>query len=270
MPRPFLRWVGGKSYLEGMLRKCVPNLEPYARYYEPFFGAGHLFFALEPCHAVIGDLNADLMQCLLHVRNRPDLVWRYLRLLQRRQTSREYYTLRDEFNESHDSARRAALFIYLNKTCFNGIWRVNRSGHFNVPYGAKERAGFPDLLRLESCSKALGKAKLRSYDFEKTVADARAGDFVYFDPPYLPLSPTAYFRHYTSTRFGPEDHERVASVCWQLASEGVDIMVSEGDSALIRKLYREFYIRPVDVRRSVSCESVRVRARELIISSFRP
>jgi DNA adenine methylase len=186
------------------------------------------------------------------------------------QERHEYYALRTEFNESVDSFRRAALFIYLNKTCFNGIWRVSRTGQFNVPYGAKLRAGFPTRAELGQCASSLEHACVEHGDVETTTAGARNRDFVYLDPPYLPLSATAFFRHYTAHRFTTEDHERTALVAAYLAGQGVNVMVTEGDSELIRKWYREFFVREVDVRRSVSCGSQRLSARELIITSYDP
>jgi len=153
------------------------------------------------------------------------------------QEQSQYYALRTEFNESGDSYRRAALFIYLNKTCFNGIWRVSRAGQFNVPYGAKPKPGFPTRADLVRCSSALVRARLDQGDFEGSVAAARHGDFVYLDPPYLPLSATAFFRHYTANRFATEDHERIALVAADLAQGGVDVMVTEGDGELVRKWY---------------------------------
>lgn len=268
--QPFLRWVGGKARLVGRLLPYVPDLGPGATYHEPFLGAASLFFALGPRRSVLADQNPDLIECFVRVKERPDLVWRHLRTLIPRQTPNEYYSLREEFNRSRDSHRRAAIFIYLNKTCFNGIWRVNRAGHFNVPYGSKERAGHPTSADLVRCSVALSGAELRRGDFEKSVAGARRGDFVYLDPPYLPLSSTAFFRHYTAGRFSTEDHERVALTSAELAASGINVMITEGDSRGIRKWYRDFYVREVDVRRSVSCDAQRFDAQELIITSYRP
>ncbi|MBI2710060.1 MAG: Dam family site-specific DNA-(adenine-N6)-methyltransferase [Actinobacteria bacterium] len=266
--RPFLRWVGGKARLVSRLSPSVPALGDDFTYYEPFLGAGSMFFAVKPKRSVLGDENLDLVQCYARVKARPDLVWRHLRALMPCQGRDEYYAFRTEFNRSSDSFRRAALFIYLNKTCFNGIWRVSRAGDFNVPYGAKAKPGFPKRAELFECSNALAPARLNQGDFESTVAGARQGDLVYFDPPYLPMSATAFFRHYTAHRFTTGDHERVALVAAQLALDGVNVMVTEGDSELVRKWYRDFVIREVDVRRSVSCGSERHDARELIITSY--
>lgn len=267
-PSPFLRWVGGKTRLITQLETSLAP-GPIGTYFEPFLGAGSLFFRLQPDRAVLGDANPSLVACYEAIKQRPDLVWRYLSPLKSRQDTADYYTLRSEFNSASGGIfRRAALFIYLNKTCFNGVWRVNRSGGFNVPYGAKSRPGFPTLRDLVACSNALQGAELDSGDFERRLPEAKTGDFAYFDPPYVPLSATAFFRHYTMTRFSMEDHERVALAAAALAERGVHVLVTEGDDEVIRKWYRDFRIRAVDVRRSVSCNSVRVAARELIITSY--
>lgn len=266
-PHPFLRWVGGKAGLVSRLARFT-RLQPGATYFEPFLGAGSLFFSVRPSKAVLNDLNHDLIHCYECVRSRPDLVWRHLRSLLHRQSREEYIALRDEFNASEASYRRSALLIYLNKTCFNGIWRVNRSGAFNVPYGAKEHAGFPTRSQLILAAASLDSARLKAGDFEAATTDACAGDLVYLDPPYLPLSPTAFFRHYTPGRFSVEDHERVALLAADLAARGANVMVTEGDSKLVRKWYKEFRVSEVAVRRSVSCDAQRLDASELIITSY--
>lgn len=262
--------MGGKARLAPRLLPSVPAFGPNATYYEPFLGAGSMFFSVMPSRAVLADQNEALIECFLRVRDRPDLVWRHLRPMIPCQDRDSYYELRSEFNESKHSYRRAALFIYLNKTCFNGIWRVSLTGRFNVPYGVKSAPGFPSRIDLIECSKALARSRLEVGDFESTVEGAKRGDFVYLDPPYLPLSSTAFFRHYTSTRFTPEDHERVALVVADLAARGVNVMVTEGDSELVRKWYRDFNVQEVDVRRSVSCNAQRLDARELIITTYTP
>jgi DNA adenine methylase len=267
--RPFLRWVGGKARIAQVLASYVPDLPDGACYFEPFLGAGSVFFRIKPKRCVLGDLNVDLIDCFRRVRDRPDLVWRYLRPLIQQQEQHEYYMHRREYNSLEESYRRAALFIYLNKTCFNGIWRVSREGQFNVPWGAKEKAGFPTPAELRRASVLLSGASLLHGDFEAVVTSAQSGDIVYFDPPYLPLSATAFFRHYTRQRFSLEDHERVAIVARDLAERGVEVLITEGDCHEVRKWYRDFEIIELSVRRYVSSGPHREEARELVIRSFR-
>ncbi len=267
---PFLRWVGGKARLVSRLANYTPVLSPKSTYYEPFLGAASLFFALEPSTAVLGDENRDLIHCYSCVQSRPDLVWRHLRPLATKQSKSEYLELRQEFNRMRDSYRKAALFIYLNKTCFNGIWRVNRKGEFNVPYGAKPKPGFPNASSLRRAASTLAVASLIPGDFEATLSGARSGDFAFLDPPYLPLNRTAFFNHYTADRFGAEQHERTAVVARQLAEAGVRVMVTEGDSEQVRDWYKDFRFHEISVRRFVSSGSEKVLARELVITSYEP
>ena len=268
--RPFLRWVGGKARIVRRLEPYFLTIEEGQRYYEPFVGAGSVFFRRAPSKAVLGDQNAELMDCYERVRDRPDLVWRHLRGMSAQQTQADYLSYRREFNSSRPSCRRAAIFIYLNKTSFNGIWRVSREGLFNVPYGAKGSPGFPTLAQLTVCARALGGARLCVGDFESSLRDVRPGDHVYLDPPYMPLTATAFFNHYTPGRFSYEDHERLAIAASELASRGVKVMVTQGDCALVREWYRDFAITELDVRRFVSSGSVKHIARELVITSYVP
>ncbi|MCU1393492.1 MAG: adenine methylase [Ilumatobacteraceae bacterium] len=267
--RPFLRWVGGKARIIERLRPFVPSIDG-ATYFEPFLGAGSLYFRLGPRRAVLGDQNRDLVDCFTRVAERPDLVWRHLRVLMQQQSREEYTTLRAEFNSTEASNRRAALFIYLNKTSFNGIWRVSRTGKYNVPFGGKPKPGFPDGRQLRLCADALATAQLLHGDFEKTLVTASQGDFVYLDPPYLPLSATSFFNHYTLGRFDTADHERVAEAAANLASNNVRVMITEGDSPLVRKWYSDFVINEIAVRRFVSSGSDKVLAKELVITSYLP
>lgn len=268
--KPFLRWVGGKARTVGRLHAFVPNIDESATYFEPFLGGGSLFFLLSPTRAVLGDSNSDLIDCYQRVADRPDLVWRHLRGLIERQSKADYLELREEFNSTTSSMRRAALFIYLNKTCFNGIWRVNRSGKFNVPYGAKSKPGFPTPHSLREAAGALQKATLVSGDFAEPLTEATAGDFVFLDPPYLPLSNTSFFNHYTADRFGPDQHERVAEVARGLAASGVRVMITEGESREVRQWYKGFHFREIAVRRFVSSGSEKAMAKEVVITSYKP
>jgi len=187
-----------------------------------------------------------------------------------KQTREEYNSLRAEFNQTEPSTRRAALFIYLNKTSFNGIWRVSRTGHYNVPFGGKAKPGFPDGQHLRACADALATAQLVHSDFEATLQTASSGDFVYLDPPYLPLNSTSFFNHYTLSRFATSDHERLATMAADLASRGALVMITEGDSPQVRKWYTDFSISEIAVRRFVSSGSEKVLAKELVITSYRP
>lgn len=265
--RPFLRWVGGKARLVGKLVPLMAH-DSSSTYIEPFAGAASLFFRSQPTRAVLGDSNGDLIDCYRRVASRSDLVWRYLRPLTKRVSESDYLEIREEFNTVAPSFRRAAMFIYLNKTSFNGIWRVSRSGRYNVPYGKKLKPSFPSSCDLQACGMSLQNVTLVHGDFEVSAGHAKAGDFVYFDPPYMPISDTAFFHHYTADRFPWGSHERLALLAKGLAESGVNVMVSEADSPQIRALYEGFQLNAFDVRRFVSSGSTKVVARELVITSY--
>ena len=177
---PFLRWAGGK-------RQLVPKLkllwsDEYSRYIEPFAGSAALFFAIKPRHALLGDFNGELVEALRSVRDSPGTVFRSLK--QFRKGEKNYYRIRKLDPRKLSRSMRVARFIYLNRYCFNGIYRTNKSGMFNVPYGAKRAGRMPSLKHFESCAKVLRKASIIRADFTKTLERVRAGDFVYLDPPY--------------------------------------------------------------------------------------
>lgn len=246
--RPFLKWAGGKRQLLPELRKHVPA--SYGRYFEPFVGAGALFFALQPRDAVLGDVNRRLVRTYKGVRDRVGDVVKRLRTY--RHDRDFYYELRELDVDRKTDAAVAAWFIYLNKTGYNGLYRVNRDNRFNVPFGRYTNPGIcqEDLLR--ACSATLARAELREGDFEAAVRDARRGDFVYFDPPYVPLSATSSFTSYTSGGFGPEDQARLRDVAWRLRQRGVHVLLSNSSAPGVRDLYRDFDVVEVAATRNVN------------------
>ncbi len=254
--------------LARVLSTLVPPLAENGRYFEPFLGAGSLFFALQPKRAVIGDRNDELISCIRRVQDRPDLVWRYLREYRALRGEKSYLRERALFNRLPDSNRRAALFVYLNKSCFNGIWRVNKHGMFNVPYGHKDGIAFPGLTELRAASHAPRQAEIRVGDFAETVADAKQGDFVYLDPPYPPLNGTAFFCHYTRERFGRADHERVAEVFQSLGSRGCRVLLSYADVPLVQRLYRGCRSASIATQRYVASHGRRYQVRDLAIMNY--
>jgi len=266
--KPFLRWVGGKTSLAPLLANLAQAAENRGTYWEPFAGACSVFFRLLPERSVLADLNADLIWCYKAVRERPELVSRYLRELASQTTEKDYYAVRAKYNTASCTFSKAAMFVYLNKTCFNGIWRVNRKGEFNVPYGRKDRPALPSREELEDASRALRSTEIQEADFREVVAKASPGDFVYFDPPYPPLNGTSYFTHYTAGRFAEGEHKDVAKAARSLAEMGCDVMVTNADLPEIRKLYRGLDLYAHAVRRSVHSGGKRHRASELIALSF--
>jgi DNA adenine methylase len=205
--RPFVKWAGGKTALLPTLRRFIPSW--YGKYFEPFVGGGAFFFDLEPDTAVLSDSNEELIRCYKIVRDKPAALLRALSALEVSET--DFYDIRGTDPAHLPSVDRAARFIYLNKTCFNGLYRVNRAGQFNTPFGHYKRATLAEDSKLKAASRALKTAKLVCGDYaDLLLNDAVAGDFVYFDPPYHPVSEYSDFKRYTKTQFRHADHVRLA------------------------------------------------------------
>lgn len=255
-PAPFVKWVGGKTRLLGELLARAPK--DYRRYFEPFVGGGALFFRLRPAAAHLSDLNADLIGCYKAVRDDVDAVIRHLARHRTLHSETYFYQVRERWNAglwAEAPAARAAAFVYMNKTCFNGLWRVNRRGEFNVPAGRYANPTIVDADGLRAASAALRKAELSSAPFERVLDEADAGDFVYFDPPYDPVSTTADFTSYTADAFGAPDQARLAQVFRALADRGCAVMLSNSDTACVRKLYAGFRIERVMCNRAINSKA---------------
>ncbi|HYU15335.1 MAG TPA: DNA adenine methylase [Candidatus Acidoferrum sp.] len=264
---PIVKWAGGKSRLLDELCSRAP--ERYRRYFEPFVGGAALYFRLRPRWAVLGDSNPDLINMYRCVAWNVEAVIR--RLTRHREAHGEdhYYAVRERWNRPGGLSAdvdRAAAFIYLNKTCYNGLWRVNSRGEFNVPLGRYEDPAIFDRLQMGAASRLLQRAELRAGHFADAVAGAGAGDFVYFDPPYHPLSVTAHFTSYTSSSFGADDQRELARVARELVRRGCSVLVSNSDTEFVRELYRGFAIDVVDCGRAINSKaSARGPQRELLI-----
>lgn len=266
--RPFLRWIGGKRRLTAKLLAFVPPDARERRYFEPFLGAGSIFFALGPRTAVLSDLNEHLIQCYRSVRRDYRRVHSSLTTLAKRDSETLYYSVRTKYNQSRPSASQAARFIFLNHTCFNGIFRVNRNGQFNVPYGFKKTPNFPTATDLQRVSSVLRPASLLCGDFETILLTARRGDFVYLDPPYPPLNGTSNFTRYTPLTFPTTEQDRLANIVRNLDQRGCLVMVTNADTPLIRALYQGLEFHPITVTRFVTFKSAKHRVGELVITNY--
>jgi DNA adenine methylase len=265
---PFLRWAGGKRSLVKHLQKFLPS-DPLDRvYFEPFLGAGSLFFAMRPKIAVLSDSNKCLIDCYIYVRDCPEVIANYLRKHGIRSSEKYYYEVREKYNCSARSAAQAARFIYLNKTCFNGIFRVNLKGKFNVPYGRKEPPFLPDRKWLRLSSSALKNALIKSATFEEILATANNDDFIYLDPPYPPLNNTSNFTLYTKDRFNIADQKRLAETVYELNARGCLFMMSNADIPLINDFYKKFNRFSLPVTRYITCKSIKHQVNELIITNY--
>jgi DNA adenine methylase len=264
-PRPFLKWAGGKTHLLPVLRRCMPT--SFGRYFEPFLGGGAMFFSLCPRNASLSDSNEDLIQCYQTVRDRPEEVTQHVRNLP--VNEKEFYRIRAMRPEDLSDVARAARFIYLNKTCFNGLYRVNKQGHFNTPFGHLKRVTLVDALNLKAVSTALAKATVRCVDYRAMLQPAAAGDFIYMDPPYLPIGKYSDFKRYTKEQFYESDHRKLAEVFRDLAKRGCFVLLSNSHHEKIARLFAGYYQATVSVPRYVNCKGQgRGKINELLISNY--
>lgn len=258
--RPFVKWAGGKTALLPELDVHAP--ERFGRYFEPFVGGGAFFFHLAArmppqrgVWAILGDRNKALITTYKCIRTDVHEVVTQLFLHERSHTRRKekfYYDLRAD--EPTDAYEVAARFVALNKLCFNGLYRVNRLGKYNVPYGKwKSAPTVCDEINLCAVARVLKGAALDHGDFEEIVLTAARGDFVYFDPPYIPVSATSNFTAYAKEPFGPLEQERLRDCALRLKRKGVRVLLSNADVPLARKLYaRGFDLRRVESRRGIN------------------
>lgn len=261
--KPFLKWAGGKRGMLPVLRQYFP--ERFGTYFEPFLGGGAVFFALAPSSAVISDSNQRLVRTYEAVRDHADHV---VDFLARSPNDEAFFRKVRQFKATAtDTASVGASTIYLNRTCFNGLWRVNGKGEFNVPFGRYKNPSICDEPNLRACSAALKRATLLAADFETVLDRAVPGDFVYCDPPYLPISATASFTAYTPGGFGLSDHRRLRDTARRLKERGVHVLISNSAAPEIVELYREgFEIIRVQAPRSIAGRgSSRGSIEELII-----
>ena len=272
MAQPFLKWVGGKRQLINELKKHLPN--DYNRYFEPFIGGGALFFSLEPENAFISDLNCELINTYKVVKdNVEDLI---KELLKYKNEKEFYYKIREldrdlsGYNKL-SPIQKAARFIYLNKTCYNGLYRVNKNGQFNVPFGKYKNPKICDIENLKKCSQILKNniIDIKCGDFSIILDYVRPKDFVYFDPPYVPLNNTSNFTSYTSDGFGAETQCKLEQVCKELTNEGVFWMLSNSYTEFILELYKNYNIHIVHAKRSINCRgNSRGKIKEVIITNY--
>lgn len=267
---PFLKWAGGKAHLLPEILARLPRRIDH--YFEPFVGGGAVFFALAAegrfRRAVLADLNADLVDVWRAVRDRVEEVIAHLEGHRAQHGEAHYYRVRALDPARLDPAQRAARIIYLNRTCFNGLYRVNRAGRFNVPFGRYANPTICDAEGLRLASAALESAEIVRGDFEGIVAGARPGDAVYFDPPYVPVSSTAKFASYDSSSFGRAEHLRLAGVHRALGARGVFSLLSNSDCPYTRELFEGLDVATVRAPRSInSVPSKRGKVTELLVVS---
>ena len=261
--QPFLKWVGGKAQL---LAQFAPHFPAHIeRYVEPFIGGGAVFFHLKhrfpAMRALLRDSNDELINAYKAVRDQPAALMQrldeHLALYDRRGND-YYYEVRAQHElPAAESAVRAARMIFLNKTCYNGLWRVNGRGEFNVPVGRRARTTLYQRANLLAASAALQGVELAAQHFRVTLAEAQPGDFMYIDPPYVPVSTTAHFTSYTREDFSLADQQELARLAGDAMQRGVRLMLSNSDTPLVHELYRGFDLHRVQARRAVNRDATK-------------
>jgi DNA adenine methylase len=252
--KPFLRWAGGKTRLLPTILPFVPD--SFNRYHEPFLGSGALFFAIRDraAHAYLSDLNSELVNLWQVMKENPLPFLKLLESFAPRQGEEAYYEIRQQ--RPRASIQRAARFFYLNQTSWNGLWRENKFGVYNVPWGARAFRGIERPFAL-AVSSALHRTTIERQDFRDALAKAKKGDFVYLDPPYLPVSDTSKFSGYNGQRFRLADLEVLAAECAKLTKKGVYWVMSNRDSEAVRSLFSHAEIVSFTTRRSVAAQNKR-------------
>ena len=263
--QPFLKWAGGKKRLLPTLLPLLP--ERIRRYFEPFIGGGAMFFNLAPKSAVVSDINEDLINVYSCVRRDVDALIEDLR--RHRYDKEYYYAMRALDPADLSPIGRASRMIYLNRTCFNGLYRVNRRGQFNVPIGRYKNPTICPEDRLRAASETLQGAALRCVGYQGATEECRAGDFVYFDPPYHPTSRTANFTSYTAGAFSFDDQIELSEVFADLSDRGVHCMLSNSDTLEVRGLYRHFRVDIIEAPRAISRDpSGRKAVTEVLVRNY--
>lgn len=260
----FLRWAGSKRKLLPVLLDAAP--EKFDRYVEPFAGSACLFFALEPARALLGDINADLINTYRALKSNVEGVIRHLASYKKGKGA--YYRARSQDSEKLSSSKRAARFIYLNRFCFNGLYRTNGDGLFNVPYGGEKAGALPTPETLRACAKSLRRATVSPRSFEQTLEKVQPGDFVYLDPPYS-IQSRRVFNEYSHFSFGSKELRLLRKHLVRLNKKGVPFLVSYGVSREARKLAAGFHHREVVVQRQIAgFATKRRKGRELLIANY--
>lgn len=276
-PKPFVKWVGGKRQLLKQFRDLglypPEHFDPVKNsYFEPFVGGGAVFFDLLPRHAYLSDMNAELVATYNVIK---DDVEKLINALKKHENNKEYFLkIRAQRIEKLSPLQIASRFVFLNRTCFNGMYRVNSTGGFNVPYGKYKNPLICDEVNFRKVSKALQNVTIAHQDYKETVKKAKKGDFVYFDPPYHPLTKTASFTSYTKENFGEKDQVELRDTFLELHKRGCFVMLSNSNADFINKIYGELKnhgikLHKVEAGRAINSDaSKRGKIAEVLVTNY--
>lgn len=270
--KPFMQWVGGKREMIAQYERFIPK--KFNTYFEPFLGGGAMFFYLQPKKAILSDNNTELIRAYEGARDSSEEMIKILKQLRLKHSKELYLKIRSVDREINilkelSPAEIAARMVYLNQTCFNGVYRVNKKGQFNVPIGSSLNRLICDEHTIRNASKVLKKITIRELDFSTAIRGAGKGDFVYLDPPYYPISIHSDFTRYTKEKFYKEDQVRLKKEVDRLTKVGCKVMLSNSDCEFIRDLYSDYHIHKVSSGRTLNCKKdQRGKVSELLITNY--
>ena len=274
--KPFLKWVGGKARVIAQLEQLFP--ESFNNYFEPVVGGGAVYFDTNAKTATINDINKSLIGSYINVRDNVDLLINKLNSLQKQyykldedQQKEMFYRIRNEYNnaKNYSSVKKSSLLIFLNKTCFNGMYRENKSGGFNVPFGKHRKPTICDETNLRAVSEQLKNTIILSGSYKKAVENAKAGDFIYFDPPYHPLNSTSSFTSYSQDDFIEKDQVELKELIDDLTARGCKVMMSNSYSKFIINLYKDYKQYKIAVGRSINSNGAkRGKIAEIVVTNY--
>ncbi len=267
----FVKWAGGKKQLLEQFKPFFPK--EVKRYFEPFVGGGavafHVMKHYKPQEVYLSDINEELTNCLNVIRNNVEELINDLIKLRKIHTKENYLKIRAEDPRLLSNLTRATRFIYLNKTCFNGLYRVNSKGEFNVPMGRYKNPSIVNERELREISQLLKNATIQTASFHETIKEAKKGDFVYFDPPYYPLNKTSSFTTYTKDKFLEKEQEHLAKVFKELDKKGCKVMLSNSDTNFVKDLYKDYNISMVKATRMINSNATkRGKINEVVITNY--
>jgi len=257
--KPFVKWVGGKRQLLKQFQDLYPkDFNPIVnRYFEPFVGGGAVFFDLHPYKATLSDINEELILTYQIIKEAPG---KLIKELKKYKYEKEFYLeIRAQEPKKLSKVKRASRFLFLNRTGFNGLYRVNSKGGFNVPFGRYTNPIICDEENIRNVSELLQNVEIKNRSYKEVLKDAKKGDFIYFDPPYIPLNPTSSFTSYTQDGFGKKEQEELRDVFVKLHKKGCFVMLSNSDTPITRDLYKDFAINTVFAGRAINSNTKKRR-----------
>jgi DNA adenine methylase len=274
-PYPIVKWVGGKRQLQDSILERIGD--NFGTYFEPFFGGGAILFALNPAKAEISDVNQGLVNLYSAIKFSPvefmdqasQLEKKYNELNDLEKKQEFFYVNRDAYNSTERVGNeQAARFLFLNKSCFNGMYRENSKGLFNVPFGKRAILNLYEAANVNAVSSSLQGVGLNLQSYAETIADAKAGDVVYFDPPYIPLTVTSAFTSYTAEGFGMDAQVELANIFRELDSKGVRVLLSNSSAPVMNELYEGYKLTPLSANRAISAKAPgRAKVTEYLVDS---